>query len=103
MPIVLKSGNLNLLEPSGPVQACNGIVLPFLFIDCASCQNYISLVVNESMDTGHWWIDSDRGQAKYSERIDICIYYEREYNTLNTVPSCIYYNMFRPFVSALIR
>ena len=29
MPIVLKSGNLNLLEPSGPVQACNGVALPF--------------------------------------------------------------------------
>ena len=25
MPIVLKSGKLKLLEPSGPVQACNGI------------------------------------------------------------------------------
>ena len=25
MPIVLKSESLNLLEPSGPVQACNGI------------------------------------------------------------------------------
>jgi hypothetical protein len=25
----LKSGSLNLLEPSGPVQACNGIALPF--------------------------------------------------------------------------
>jgi len=23
----LKSGNLNFLEPSGPVQACNGIAL----------------------------------------------------------------------------
>jgi len=29
VPIVLKSGSLNLLEPSGPVQACNGIALPF--------------------------------------------------------------------------
>jgi len=28
VPIVLKSGSLNLLEPSGPVQACNGIALP---------------------------------------------------------------------------
>ena len=28
MPIVLKSVSLNLLEPSGPVQACNGISLP---------------------------------------------------------------------------
>jgi hypothetical protein len=24
----LKSGSLNLLEPSGPLQACNGIALP---------------------------------------------------------------------------
>ena len=28
VPIVLKSGSLNLLEHSGPVQACNGIALP---------------------------------------------------------------------------
>jgi len=27
--IVMKSGKLNLLEPSGPVQACNGTDLPF--------------------------------------------------------------------------
>jgi len=30
MLIVLKSGSLNLLEPSGPVQACNEIALPFI-------------------------------------------------------------------------
>jgi hypothetical protein len=29
-PTVLKSGSLNLLEPSGPVQACNGIALLYL-------------------------------------------------------------------------
>jgi hypothetical protein len=29
VPIVLKSGSLRLLEPSGPVQDCNGIALPF--------------------------------------------------------------------------
>jgi hypothetical protein len=28
VPIVLKSGSLKLLAPSGPVQACNGIALP---------------------------------------------------------------------------
>jgi hypothetical protein len=28
VPIVLKSGSLNLLEPSRPVKACNGIALP---------------------------------------------------------------------------
>jgi hypothetical protein len=30
VPIVLKSGNLNLLEPSGPLQDCNGIDFPLL-------------------------------------------------------------------------
>jgi len=30
VPIVLKPGSLNLLEPSGPVRACNGIALPFI-------------------------------------------------------------------------
>jgi hypothetical protein len=29
VPIVLKSVSLNLLEPSRPVQTCNGIALPF--------------------------------------------------------------------------
>jgi hypothetical protein len=28
VPIVLKSGSLNLLEPLGPLQACNRIALP---------------------------------------------------------------------------
>jgi len=28
--VVTKSGNLNFLEPSGPVQACNGPALPYL-------------------------------------------------------------------------
>ena len=27
--IVLKCGSLNLVEPSGPVQACNGTALPY--------------------------------------------------------------------------
>jgi hypothetical protein len=32
VPIVLKSGSLNLLEPSGPVKTCNGIALPFYYV-----------------------------------------------------------------------
>jgi hypothetical protein len=28
---VLKSGSLNLLEPTGPVKACNGIALPIFY------------------------------------------------------------------------
>jgi len=30
VPIALKSGSLRLLEPSGPLQACNGIALHFV-------------------------------------------------------------------------
>ena len=30
VPIVKKSGGLNLLEHRGPVQACNGTTLPYL-------------------------------------------------------------------------
>jgi len=33
VPNVLKSGNLDLLEPLGPVQAFNGIALRFVFLD----------------------------------------------------------------------
>jgi hypothetical protein len=29
VPLILKSGSLNLVGPSGPVQACNGIALTF--------------------------------------------------------------------------
>jgi hypothetical protein len=32
VPIAFKSRSLNLLEPSGPVKASNGIALPFAFV-----------------------------------------------------------------------
>jgi hypothetical protein len=32
VPTVLKSGNLNLLEPSEPVQASNGIALLYIYL-----------------------------------------------------------------------
>jgi len=31
--VVTKSGNLNFLEPFGPLQACNGTALPLLCVD----------------------------------------------------------------------
>ena len=30
--VVMTSGSLNFLEPSGPLQACNGAALPFSFL-----------------------------------------------------------------------
>jgi hypothetical protein len=41
VPIVVKSGSLNLLEPSGPVKACNGIAgpLPLHLINAANMEH----------------------------------------------------------------
>jgi hypothetical protein len=44
VPIVLKSGSLNLLEPSGPVKACNGIALPIVVIYAKKSLHSIVLV-----------------------------------------------------------
>jgi hypothetical protein len=47
----LKSGSLNLLEPSGPVQACNGIALPSL--------SYISSIMSITLQEQEFltWIN----------------------------------------------
>ena len=37
VPIVLKSGSLSFLEPSRPVQVCNGIALPIHLIANIRC------------------------------------------------------------------
>ena len=42
VPIFLKSGSLNLLEPSGPVQHCNGIALPFPY--ALRSREYVEIV-----------------------------------------------------------
>jgi len=35
----MKSGNLNFLEPSGPLQACNGTDLPFSLLYLVAAQD----------------------------------------------------------------
>ena len=40
---VMKSGNLNFLEPSGPLQACNGTALPLPFTKLSAYQGRIKL------------------------------------------------------------
>jgi hypothetical protein len=59
MPIVLKSGSLNLLEASGPVQAYNGIALPlppisrvdFLGYDVTSMANLLPTFRHNVLDS----------------------------------------------------
>ena len=37
LTLVMKSGNFNFLEPSGPLQACNGTALPLPYIYICVC------------------------------------------------------------------
>ena len=57
----MKSGNLNLLEPSGPLQACNGTDLPFTFtsldhgagLDAVVKRETLVLGVNSDFSVSH--------------------------------------------------
>jgi len=54
MAIVMKSGSLNLLERSGPVQACTGIALPLPACirhtwDCLAASFKIIVLLNDSV------------------------------------------------------
>jgi hypothetical protein len=64
--VVMKSGNLSLLEPSGPVQACNGIDLPLplpyscvLSVDCFVVAvpeiNFDISDADNAMESGMWF------------------------------------------------
>jgi len=44
--VVTKSGSLNFLEPSGPVQACNGTALPF-YHKCARIHVKSQLILSD--------------------------------------------------------
>jgi len=56
VPIVFKSGSLNLLEPSGPVQACNGIALliAFVYIGCNVTMLHIEICELMQDIQGRW-------------------------------------------------
>ena len=58
---VLKSGSLNLLEPSGPVQACNWIVLLL--------PSFISILGEITLDTySDWRMSLKPGAGLYEEK-----------------------------------
>jgi len=65
VPIVLKSGSLKLLEPSGSVRACSGIALPSTFIlSCRACEFEMFL---RNVATVSWHVFSD--SAALSQKI----------------------------------
>ena len=59
VPNVFKSGRLNLLEPSGSVQACNGIALPYS--KCNGPGSSVGIVTGYGLDVpgieSLWWRD----------------------------------------------
>jgi hypothetical protein len=65
--IVLKSGSLNLLEPSGPVKTCNGIALPLPYPPPSLCRT----------DTGS---NESEGQRQYKY---VCHKYADVFSFLN--------------------
>ena len=67
VPIFMKSGSLNLLEPSRPVQACNGVALPLPLtklygVTCHKLQISLSPWLRSAEDRLRW--DSNTGTAE---------------------------------------
>ena len=54
MPIVLKSGILNLLESSGSVQACNGIALLFFIFLVHSEAEFVLGLLSLGIAVAQW-------------------------------------------------
>ena len=59
--VVTESGNLNFLEPSGPLRACNGTALPFTY---QLRMNSVESSYYEHRATGVTSRGSNRGGAK---------------------------------------
>jgi hypothetical protein len=59
----LKSGSLNLLKPSGPVEACNGIALPLTFTSHA--QNTTALQPNVFLTGIHRTLVTNKGRSAF--------------------------------------
>ena len=74
----MKSRSLNLLEPSGPVQPCNGIALPFLNKGLTTAYFKRSGKVPEDIDLLHIWVKGEviKGELIFSNLVDIPTYPE---------------------------
>jgi hypothetical protein len=59
MPIVWTYGSLSLLEPSGAVQACNGIVLSLRFYESRLGCNWVAFVIQ--VHTSYFSLSYRRG------------------------------------------
>jgi hypothetical protein len=65
--LVMKSGNLNFLEPSGPLQACNGTALPLPFTSVVSCRHHFTNALCSSSSACCYYQKKER--AKPEKRV----------------------------------
>jgi hypothetical protein len=86
VPIVLGSGSLNLLEPSGPVQACNGIALLLPLPDKRKC-------------TGLHYMQQDHRILPLTEEIGML--YELFHHQVQCVPKVTASSKYLPTVTHL--
>ena len=75
MPIVLKSGSLNFLEASGPVQARNGIALPLPFYWGMYCRPSALLQVKYPSPSYLKLFNKKILYSRLNNTFDIKIYY----------------------------
>ena len=54
--VVMKSGNLNFVEPSGPLQACNGTALSFIAICFEFINTDVLRNVSKREEGGSWLV-----------------------------------------------
>ena len=62
MPNVLKSGSLNVLEPSGLSRHVTGLIL---INDALHYAEYVQTVIDESVNLENFWNDTDREKGNY--------------------------------------
>jgi len=68
--VVMKSGNLNLLGPSGPLQACNGTALPLPYLICQIFSSLLYCHFNKIMQSELYFYI-------FKQHIADCKYYNR--------------------------
>ena len=75
---VTKSGNLNFLEPFGPLQACNGTALPFYLYDTVKPGRQLILVLKHIL----LLLQGKRLSGHCALKMDLC-------GSLNTFPDLL--------------
>ena len=81
--VVMKSVNLNFLEPSGPLQACNGADLPFTCEKCLKWTHPVGRVTRVSAGLSVW-------AASFRERIYVSFGTGFPHSNLSVVPPSWY-------------